>query len=337
MPTVVLLDRSLSMRRPSSRDNPDQTRHSLACKGLEWFFDYMAKCFPLEFTCLLCFSSVCDVVCPFTRNYAQLKDKLGEISVLDRTDLHNALVAMVELMVADWGSFAPCQAILVTDGIPGVRHQDVVHRKQVLNIPFPCQLHVVCVATRDELSQPSWANKMDRLCEITGVSQSDVFVPSSPLSLDSVQAIFRQLAKINYKPYNAILKCGHLQSSVSLSPSPHMFRSKFGLAINADHKYPKLEDSFPQNLQYPHELTVNGFLDIGSITAPPVYARHFVLDPDISDRKPERILSPGSTGSSGGGDKKPSESSEESLKPSFRVLLHGSLKCETKAALVKLG
>ena len=156
MPTVILIDRSLSMRRPASRDHLGQTRHSLACRGLECFFDYMGLHFPLEYTCMLSFSSVCDVVVPFTRNYGQLKEKLGDIVVLDRTDLHTALVAMVEVMIAEWGVFAPCQAVLITDGSPGVKHQDSVHRRPSLNIPFPCQLHVLCIATRDELSQPVW-------------------------------------------------------------------------------------------------------------------------------------------------------------------------------------
>lgn len=319
MPTVILIDRSLSMRRPASRDHQGQTRHSLACRGLECFFDYMGLHFPLEYTCMLSFSSVCDVVVPFTRNYGQLKEKLGDIVVLDRTDLHTALVAMVEVMIAEWGVFAPCQAVLITDGSPGVKHQDSVHRRPSLNIPFPCQLHVLCIATRDELSQPVWQSKMQRLCETTGTSHSEIFVPASPLTVETVKAAFMQLAKTSFKPYTGTLKCGLLQSTVSLAPSPYIHKSKFDIIVSAEHKYPKLDAGVP-NLEYPKELSVCGFLETSCIPSPPVYARHFVLDPDA-----------------GSEDERKHSDAADTQKPSFRVLLHGSLKCESKAALIKLG
>ncbi len=334
MPTVILLDRSLSMRRPAGKDNADHTRHSLACKGLEWFFDYLAQCLPLEYTSLLTFSSVCDVLVPFTRDYAQLKEKLDEVTVQDRTDIRNALVMMIEVMIAEWGVFSPCQVVLVTDGYPGVKHQDVSYKKQqTLCVPFPCQLHVVCVATREELLQPSWASKMEKLCGITGVTQSEIFIPSGHLGVDSLQAAFKQLAIAHYRPYSSVLKCGHLQSKVCLFPSPEMYKSRFDLAVTHEHKFPKLEGAFASS-PYPHELSVCGFLDISCLTSPPVYARHFVLDTESEERALE-----GNWLSLGGrkGSESAVSSNQENQRPSFRVLLHGSLKCESKVAVVKLG
>ncbi len=334
MPTVVLLDRSLSMRRPAGRDEPDHTRHSLACAGLEWFFDYLSQCFSLEYTSLLTFSSVCDVVVPFTRDYAQLKEKLNEVTVLDRTDIHNALVVMVEVMIAEWGVFAPCQVVLVTDGCPGVKHQDETHKKQqTLCLPFPCQLHVVSMATMEELRRPSWASKMEKLCSITGVTQSELFIPSGHLSVASVQATFKQLVKVHYRPYTGILRCGHLQSKICLMPSPDMYRSRFDLRVTPDQKFPKLEDAFA-SVPYPREFSVCGFVDLNCLSYPPVYARHFVLDPEAEERSMERKWL--DTGGRRGSESAVGPS-DEGQKPSFRVLLHGSLKCESKAAVVKLG
>ena len=135
MPTVFLLDRSLSMRRSVSRDHSELTRHDLACRGLEWFLRYMKTTFPLEYTSLLSFSSQCDVMVPFTREYERLIEALGKITVLDRTELLSGLLGLVEVMVFEWGAFAPCQAVLVTDGMPGVRHQDESHKRSRLNTP----------------------------------------------------------------------------------------------------------------------------------------------------------------------------------------------------------
>ena len=347
MPTVFLLDRSLSMRRSASRDHSELTRHDLACRGLEWFLRYMKDAFPLEYASLLSFSSQCEVVVPFTREYEQLIEALDKITVMDRTELLSGLLGLVEAMVYEWGAFAPCQAVLVTDGMPGVRHQDELHKRSRLNMVFPCQLHVVCIATKHELSMPvsHGQTRLQSLCQTAGISEANVFVPSAPLSVESVLSTFRQLAKTQFQPFYSTLKCGQLRSKISLVPSPSMHRSTFGIQVAPDQLFPKLEETLLGH-KYPTELSVCGFLDISSVSMPPFYDRHFVLDPDDSHSSSSsgktsstvtpsvlspRLLSP-SVGEAA--EKKPVE---ESQKPSFRVLLHGSLKCESKTALVKLG
>lgn len=340
MPTVVLLDTSLSMRRPASRGNQDESRHSLACKGLGWFFDYLSKSFPHEYTAFHAFSSGCETVAVFTRDYKELKSKLADIPFYDRTDLHSALATVVEVVIAEWGAFAPCQIVVVTDGSPGVRHQDAAHRKQVLSMPFSCKLSVVCVATREELMQSSFSkSNMQRLCETADITPTEVFVPGGVLNVEAVKCTFRELAKACFVPFVSILKCGHLQSKVSLSPSPAMYRGNYDIVINAEHRFSKLDDSLGK-AQFPREMDVCGFLDCSSIPAPPHYSRHFVLDPELADKgvleQGSALLSPTATNSE---DKSGGTGSliEETQKPSFRVLLHGSLKCESKSALVKLG
>ena len=353
MPTVFLLDRSLSMRRSVSRDHSELTRHDLACRGLEWFLRHMKTIFPLEYTSLLSFSSQCDVMVPFTRDYDQLIEALGKITVMDRTELLSGLLGLVEVMVFEWGAFAPCQAVLVTDGAPGVRHQDEMHKRSRLNMAFSCQLHVVCVATKHELSLPASHNqtRLQYLCQTAGIPESNIFIPSSPLSVETVLATFHQLAKTHFQPFHSTLKCGPLRSRISLTPSPAMHKSTFGIQIAPDLKFPRVEDSL-RGRKYPTEFSVCGFLDISSTSTPPFYDRHFVLDPiepHANERGDDRgvpttpfLLSPKpltpSASSAPNNDAPPSEKKlEESQKPSFRVLLHGSLKCESKTALVKLG
>ena len=350
MPTVVLLDRSLSMRRGFSRDHSELTRHDLACRGLEWFLRYMKDAFPLEHTTLLSFSSQCDVIVPFTRDYDQLVDALGNIAVMDRTELLSGLLGLVEAMVVEWGAFAPCQAVLVTDGMPGVKHQDETHKRSRLNMVFSCQLHVVCMATKHELSLPASNNKtrLQHLCQTVGIGEENVSVPTAPLSVESVLATFRQLAKAHFQPFHSVLKCGLLRSKISLVPSPSMHKSTFANQISPDQHFPKLDEGLLGH-KYPTEISLCGFLDISSVSAPPFYSRHFVLDPskhssssssttEKNTSTPTTLLSPRPLTPSvaeeaSSGEKKV----DESQKPSFRVLLHGSLKCESKTALVKLG
>ena len=115
MPTVVLLDNSLSMRRRASTEESSKQLLSVAVQGLRTFFTYMRRCFPLEHCALLTFSSNCEIVSPFTRDYDELRQLLLTVSSQDRSDLTGSLYAMAELVVAEWGSFAPCQVVLVTD------------------------------------------------------------------------------------------------------------------------------------------------------------------------------------------------------------------------------
>ena len=358
MPTVFLLDRSLSMRRSVSRDHSELTRHDLACRGLEWFLRYMKTTFPLEYTSLLSFSSQCDVMVPFTREYERLIEALGKITVLDRTELLSGLLGLVEVMVFEWGAFAPCQAVLVTDGMPGVRHQDESHKRSRLNMVFPCQLHVVCVSTRHELSLPAsnGQTRLQQLCQTSGIPETNVFLPPAPLSIESVLSTFRQLAKTHFQPFHGTLKCGQLRSRISLVPSPSMHKATFSIQVAPDQQFPRLEEGL-RGQKYPNEISVCGFLDISSLSTPPFYARHFVLDPNepqsgsssgsdrsetvttpsiLSPKTPTPSGGPGGGGGGGGGDGS-EKKTEDSQKPSFRVLLHGSLKCESKNALVKLG
>ena len=335
------------MRRSVSRDHSELTRHDLACRGLEWFLRYMKNAFPLEYTSLLTFSSQCDVMVPFTREYEKLIEALDKVTVMDRTELLSGLLGLVEVMVFEWGAFAPCQAVLVTDGMPGVRHQDELHKRSRLNMVFPCQLHVVCMATKHELSLPASHNqtRLQHLCQMTGITETNVFIPSSPLSVESVLSTFHKLAKTHFQSFHSVLKCGLLRSRVSLVPSPSMHRSTFGIQVSPDLTFPILEEGL-QGQKYPSEFTVCGFLDISSLSTPPFYDRHFVLDPresHSSEKGEDRnattpsLLSPKlntqSVNTATGEEKK----IDESQKPSFRVLLHGSLKCESKTALVKLG
>ena len=326
MPTVLLLDRSLSMMRPAALGT-SSSRLDLARLGLTWFLDYLAQYFPLEYAALLTFSSYCEVAVPFTRDYESVKSKLEEIDVLDRTDLHIALSSMVEVVNQEWGTFAPCQVVVVTDGSPGVRHQDSARRsKQPLCIPFPCQISVVCMSPESEVSSSSGRSSLERLCETVGISQADVYIPKGTLNEESIRSVFTQLAKTCFLPFTMQIKCGHLSTPVGLVPSPHMLRTNFNLSVSHDQAFAPLDNKCP-SVQYPNEISICGFIDNGALPAPPHYSRHFVLDP----------VQLGESFEMGKLERDHSKVSEESQKPSFRVLLHGGMKCEAKAALVKLG
>ena len=91
MPTLVILDASLSMMRPltaSSSQVSDassvETRRSAAQTCLCSLFDYIAANDRMEFAALVVFSSLFEVVVPFTRDHHELKVHMYSMSNIER-------------------------------------------------------------------------------------------------------------------------------------------------------------------------------------------------------------------------------------------------------------
>ena len=324
MPTVILLDKSLSMRRPAGPEAHTETRLDLAIKGLEFFLSYLDRCFPMEYTCLMAFSSSCEVLAPFTRDTQELLEQLGQVTCVDRTDLYRALQCVVEAVISEWGMFVPCQIVLVTDGRFGLGLGGG-GRPQPVCLPFPCQLHVVCVASKKEVSAHS---QLHPSVELAGIKTTSVHIPQSdPLTQSQVLDTFGNLMTTYYQPYLGTLKCGHLQFEVSLSPSPAMCWSSCDIVVEPGQRF--ATPNF--DLDFPSDIVICGFLDLSVISAPAIYSRHFVLDGEFNSEAVARLM------------KHLREKTEEEErnankdKPSFRVILHGSLKMESKVAVVRLG
>ncbi|MEQ2170682.1 Integrator complex subunit 14 [Goodea atripinnis] len=110
MPTVVLMDVSLSMTRPVSLDGSEEfQRKNLAVHGLNMLFEHMASNYRLEFTALMAFSSLWELLVPFTRDYNALQDALSNLEDYDKTCLELALQGVSSVVQQEWGSACPCQ------------------------------------------------------------------------------------------------------------------------------------------------------------------------------------------------------------------------------------
>lgn len=332
MPTVVILDCSLSMKCPVDRKAPNSASHlTLAVDGITWFFDYLADKFPLEYTAVLTCSSACKTLASFSKDYQKLKAKLDGITVYDKTDLRSAISTAVEVVIGEWGAFVPCQIVVVTDGKPGMVRTVRGASTKALLIPFPCQLHIITLSDPEELTN---RNTIGMLCNSLGISPMDVIRPSGPLTAESVVKLFKQYAEKYFVPYRGNLICGELLSKISLSPSPLMHMSNCNIVVGHNTSYAKLVGL---DSKFPTDLNVCGFLDVSNIHAPPVLSKHLVLDEDsiLSDSDSDAAVA------------KPSKQkklengtvaeNDESKKPSFRVLFHGSLKINNLLALVQLG
>ncbi|XP_057691751.1 integrator complex subunit 14 isoform X2 [Corythoichthys intestinalis] len=328
MPTVVLMDASLSMTRPVSQDISEEfQRKNLAVHGLNMLFEHMASNYRLEFTALMAFSSLWELLVPFTRDYNALQDALSNLEDYDKTCVESALNGVSNVVQQEWGSACPCQVVLVTDGSLGIgkgslRHslQSLRHRgdekKFPLPFPFPTKMFIMCVANTDELQATGALDKWEELLSLSG-GDGQVFTVEGPLCMQGVQAMFGRLIDRAYCPFHAVLHCGNLSADVQVFPRPE--------PVVVD------EEVEPLARNVSTDLEIVGFIEIADISSPPVISRHLVLP--IAVNKVEDV----GTGAADELEEEVSASQMAGKSPNFCVLLHGSLKVEGMVALVQLG
>ncbi|XP_077372905.1 integrator complex subunit 14 isoform X2 [Festucalex cinctus] len=291
-------------------------------------FEHMASNYRLEFTALMAFSSLWELLVPFTRDYNALQDALSNLEDYDKTCVESALNGVSNVVQQEWGSACPCQVVLVTDGALGIgkgslRHslQSLRHRgdnkKFPLPFPFPTKMFIMCVANTEELQITGALDKWEELLCLSG-GDGQVFTVEGPLCMQGVQAMFGRLIDRAYSPFHAVLHCGNLSADVQVFPRPE--------PVVVD------EEVEPLARAVNPDLEIVGFIEIADISSPPVISRHLVL-PIAVNKDVDDV----GTGGADDLEEEVSASQMAGKSPNFCVLLHGSLKVEGMVALVQLG
>ncbi|KAI5718797.1 hypothetical protein M8J76_000464 [Diaphorina citri] len=304
MPAIIAIDVSLSMARqivsPDSDSSDLCTYLQLAIHGTNSLLDYFSTHAKLEFVALTAFSSTCEVISPFTRDFESLRSKLTQLEECDKTCFDSVVQCVNRLVLSEWGSSTPCQVILLTDGNLGM--SSITIEPPVFS--FPCKLTSVIIS-KTKSCHPS----LKKLVETPGIGGSIVY-PEGLLSRASVAKLCYQVGEDNYTLFNAVLKLGNLTNRVVLSPTPIPFT--------------KMADLELSTWSMSSTISVLGFLEISQIGSPAAVSRHLVLPQE----------------SGGNGGAPPVDHEEEGGEgntPSFCVLLHGAVKVENYAALCNLG
>ncbi|XP_064870474.1 integrator complex subunit 14-like [Oncorhynchus nerka] len=202
MPTVVLMDASLSMTRPVSLEqcSEELQRKNLAVAGLTMLFEHMANNYRLEFTSLVAFSSLWELLVPFTRDYNTLQEALNNLEDYDKTCLEAALHGVSNVVQQEWGHACPTQVVLVTDGSLGIGKGSLRHSLQTLKgrpedkkfplpFPFPAKLFIMCIANAEELQMTDTMHNLEQLLQLNG-GDGQIFTMEGQLCLKSVQVMF---------------------------------------------------------------------------------------------------------------------------------------------------
>ncbi|XP_075569969.1 integrator complex subunit 14 isoform X3 [Pelecanus crispus] len=91
-----------------------------------------------------------------------------------------------------------------------------------LPFPFPSKLYVMCMANLEELQSTDSLDCLERLIDLNN-GEGQIFTIDGPLCLKNVQSMFGKLIDLAYTPFHAVLKCGHLTSDVQVFPRPEPF------------------------------------------------------------------------------------------------------------------
>jgi hypothetical protein len=343
MPTIILLDASLSMSRNVSLSDASEPEaiKTVGVRGLAAFLDQVYSICKLEFSSLMVFSSLYEKTLEFTRDHERIKDiLLTHQEYYDKTDILNALIGARDYVLEEWGPSCPLvNIILVTDGELGIPSFELDFKKMTFG--FPCKLHVVLLAPTVQQSSINYFSKLITDLGLTGQSkdssssahkslhiENQILVPET-LSMKSVYKIFQKLAEQNYQTWKGNLKCGNLSSPVTVYP-PLEHRKQIG-------------DFEVLTAKPSGDLSIIGFMDIQEVASPPVLSRHLVFSLPMTKeqmagqhsifnllekkdiKKTQEVVAD------------PDDHSEDGKQPSLCVLLHGSLKVEGMVAICTIG
>ncbi|XP_026727391.1 integrator complex subunit 14 isoform X1 [Trichoplusia ni] len=339
MPTVLMLDVSLSMSRPvpTSDTTETHTRFTIATAAINTFLDYLCVHAKLEYVALVSFSSMYEVAVPFTRDFDSIRGKLLQLDEGDKTCIDTALLGVNQIVLNEWGCQTPVQIILITDGSSGVGTIGRNRIVQALPLPpsYPAKIHVLPIVSPHDTSlqhaMPLYQKIVDLANNTTSnsngnMSRGSIYCPDQ-LTVPGVITAITRLCEQHYQEFWCTLKCGQLETRVQLFPAPQTVSHE-----GVDSTY-----------TLANQLHVIGFLQQQELGTPMAISKHLVIPQaqaggNAGSRENYGSKTPTKEGSSStDGSTTEDDLSDPSKIPNFCVLLHGALKVEGMAAVVLLG
>jgi len=326
MPTVILLDSSLSMARlaiPKSDPNRPielsssgeelELRH-LATHGINHLLEQIENNCKVEQVAIIQYSSGCELVAPFSRDMEMLRSKLRSVGCQDKSCLEVGLQGFVGLVQEEWGLGIPITLIIVTDGSLGFGSYSLYNlikgTPTELRLPLqvPMNVSVACINPENEDNpaamrniEQSYKSLFTKLA--LSESQSSFHKITGSLSLEGAESMFSEIGNLHYNQWVGDLVVGdHMTCKIQVCPPPVAFNKAMDFSVVT-----RDISSF---------ISVKGFLSQSEISSPPVHSRHLILpvSPVHKDNK-----------------------DEESKAPNLCLFLHGGLKVENMCALVEVG
>lgn len=193
----------------------------------------------------------------FTRDYEAIKQAIAKIEHYDKTCMENMLQAVKSILLSNWGSQNHSQVLVFTDcgigfGPKSLRTTIATLRNQrdtngtvgtpttmCLPFTFTSKLSFMCIGQPED---PYFRGALVLFQELLDVSgqKGELFVPADigsgdnntcsdatkklpSLSASVLRKLVTRMCETNYKPFEAMLKCGgyaRLECAVSIWPPP---------------------------------------------------------------------------------------------------------------------
>jgi len=318
MPTVLLLDNSLSMLCPvapttTAEGNTAECYLELAKVGLERVLAHLEAKFKLESVSLMTFSSTYNVLAPFTREVSSVRNKLRIAEAADTSEFIQGLRGLSIYVSENWagsGSDVRLDVIVVTDGccLAGGGLSDL---ESVLplrcGLASPSSVHVCILNKNAEKIKDAISPDLAK----TDAASSETKIHCvTEMTRSGVEESFQALATSVFKPFVGTLTFGsEMKSKVSLCPPPQPYKEV--------RSFETVEVSATDLIE------VKGILSMSDVKSPPVVSRHLVV--------PEPSQQSDSTDSM-------TPAQEEALRnqPNLIVFLHNALRSEGLCGLVQV-
>ena len=316
MPTIILLDSSLSMLRPASKLTEKSPENGvdegcqlmdLAKWAIDHLLNHLEKVYKLEHVAILSYANQCDLKVSFTRDIPEARAKLTTIDCFDSSYLIAGLKGLVNFVLEQWGNTAFINVLVVTDGGQGhgnksfktyMDNKSLLDREIRMPLSFNGTMNFLIVNQVDEIAEtvPIYEKLIER-CGLRG----QVLIPaeSQALTRAAVEKCVQSLIDAHYQPFIGRMTLGdELTSQITLCPPPSKYRQVKEFQV--------IEANIEENLD------IKGFLTLADVASPPVVSRHLILP--FSNLSPE----------------------DDSRTPNLCVLLHGALKVASLCALVQV-
>lgn len=300
----------------------------LANVGIGTLLDYFAQNAQLESTSLIVFSSLWEIRHSFTRHHETIKNGIYDLELYDKSNVVNAVRGVLSLKLQDWLSNGPINIILITDGQhhhqkssdpieetdmdtsnTGEDFHDIPLRDLKGLFDFPCNIQVVCLASSKEpalkYSIPFYKELISIVDSSTGgdcpvvtggatsknSNKSAIWLPetdSLDISVEAIEKLFTNLAELHYKPYHTTLSCGHLSSTILISPKPtdclvEPLKNEFDDLKCEQSTKSGSKETFVSTTNKTRiyklldDISICGFMPLKEIASPAVTSRHLIL------------------------------------------------------------
>lgn len=126
MPTVILLDNSLSMcKYATTKKEKSLTKRELSHLITRRYIEHISKIDSYEYVALIAYSSTAEIVSKFTREYTKIFDSLDKLKIGDCACIEEGLNKVSDIVVDEWACYTNIQVLLITNDIDNLHYGSV--------------------------------------------------------------------------------------------------------------------------------------------------------------------------------------------------------------------